>query len=404
MNIQRYNYPTPIALGVGARSLLAPDLKSHGLRKPMLVTDRGVAQLPFFAELQTMLESADLSPVSFSEIWGNPVKSQVMAGVELARDQQIDSIIGVGGGAAMDVAKAIALMVHHPGDLFDYEDGKPGALPVDQHIPYLVMIPTTSGTGSEVGRAAVVSDDETKTKKIIFDPKLMPNLALLDPELTLNLPPHITATTGLDALCHLIEAFVAKGEHPMCDGIALEGIRLVSESLVECVGFAAKTSGSEETYQAAISHIQEDTHERHIRMREKMLQAAMMGAVAFQKGLGVTHSCAHALSSVTDMHHGLANGILLPFAMRFNQTEVPERFERMAHAAGLPEVSGDAFIAWLVVLQETLNIPTHLSGAGVETKHLDALTEFALQDGCHQLNPRACDADALRGIFTAALG
>jgi alcohol dehydrogenase class IV len=302
----------------------------------------------------------------------------------------------------MDVAKTIALMVNHPGDVFDYEDGKPDALPVTEPIPYLAMVPTTAGTGSEVGRASVVSDDETKAKKIIFDPTLMPKVAILDPELLEKLPPSITATTGLDALCHLVEAYLAKGEHPMCDGIALEGIRIIKEALVECVGFAAKACGQEADYPQAIAVIQDDSRERHMRIRERMLQAAMMGAVAFQKGLGTTHSIAHALSTVNDLHHGLANGILMPHVMRYNAQEVPERFVTMAQAAGL-DPTPESFINWLVELQTTLNVPGYLAPAGVTEDHLESIADYAFADGCHQSNPRDCTRDDLLAITRAAL-
>ena len=221
--------------------------------------------------------------------------SQVVAGVEAFRAHQADSIVGLGGGAALDVAKAIALMAGHPGDLFDYEDDKPGALPIDQDIPYWVAIPTTAGTGSEVGRSAVISDEQTHVKKIFFSPRLMAKAVFADPELTLGLPPAVTAATGMDALTHCIEAFLAKDYHPIADGIALEGLRLGAAALPRCY-----EKGDD------------------LAARGDMMMSSMMGAIAFQKGLGLIHSCAHALSAVSDLHHGYANGVMIDHALKFN--------------------------------------------------------------------------------------
>ena len=403
--ISRFSFPTAIAVGVGAGATLVDVLKKEGLSRPMIVTDKGLAALPIVGTYCDGLAKGGLSPILFSELWGNPVKSQVTAGVEHYRDNNADAIVGFGGGAAMDVAKAIALMVHHEGDLFDYEDGKPDALPVDKDIPYLAMVPTTAGTGSEVGRALVVSDDVTKVKKIIFDPRLMPKIALLDPTLSLGLPPQITATTGLDALCHLVEAYVAPGSHPMADGIALEGIRLIEENLVKAVGHAALQTGQQDAYPAAVAAVGAETSEEdHIQVRTQMLLAAMMGAVAFQKGLGATHSCAHALSTVCDLHHGLANGILMPYVMRYNLEAVPERFVNMARAARLQEERAEAFVGWLVALQMMLEVPRNLKDAGVKVGQIEELSDHAFRDGCHQSNPRPCTRDDLRRLFVSALG
>jgi alcohol dehydrogenase class IV len=235
MSTYRFSFPTPIHFGAGVRNQVAAHLKAQGFSKPMLITDRGVAALPMHKEIMNHLQSSGLKATSFSEIWGNPVKSQVTAGVKAFKESGADCIVGLGGGAALDVAKAIALMATHSGDLFDYEDEKPGARPIDGPIPYWIALPTTSGTGSEVGRSSVVSDDQTHIKKIIFSPKLLAKAVFADPELTLDLPAKITAATGMDALTHCVEAYLAKGYHPICDGIALEGIRLASQSLVKTV-------------------------------------------------------------------------------------------------------------------------------------------------------------------------
>ncbi len=383
-DIVGYNFPTAIRFGVGARRQLPAALDDAGVERVLFVTDRGVSALPWFAPLVESARSPSRTVTVFDGVWGNPVVSQVDAGVAAGRDARADAIVAVGGGAALDVAKAIALMLNHPGHLFDYEDGKPDARPVDQPIPYLVGVPTTAGTGSEVGRSAVVSDDTTHAKKIIFDPLLLPRLVLADPELTLGLPPHLTAATGMDALTHLVEAFLAKGKHPMADGIALEGLRLVAEHLEDAVRFAGG----------------EGDRDAHLAARAGMLDASMMGAVAFQKGLGVTHSCAHALSTVCDLHHGLANALMLPACLRFNLEAVPDRFERLAATVGAAD--GPGFAAWIERLRDAIGLPHSLTAQGVPRDALDRLVEVALADGCHPNNPRPVDADDLRALFLEA--
>ena len=269
-DISTYNFPTKIRFGPGSRHDLIMELSSLGIQRPLIVTDRDVAKLPWFVAIETSL--TEMTSVTFSGVWGNPVVSQVMTGVTVCQDYNADGIVAVGGGAPMDVAKAIALMANHPGHLFDYEDGA-STRPIDRSILPIVAIPTTAGTGSEVGRSTVISDDETHAKKIIFDPQLLPKVVLADPELLLGLPAKITAATGMDALTHLIEAFLAKGNNPLCDGIALEGIYLVSQHLRDSVMLAQ---------QQATETVD---REGHLRARAGMLNASMMGAIAFQKYL-----------------------------------------------------------------------------------------------------------------------
>jgi alcohol dehydrogenase class IV len=304
-------------------------------------------------------------------------------------------VVAIGGGAAIDVAKAIALMSHHPGDLFDYEDGKPDARPMDKELPTYVAIPTTAGTGSEVGRSTVVSDDVTHVKKIIFSPRLLAQRVFVDPDLTMGLPAAITASTGADALTHLVEAYLSKGFHPMCDGIALEGLRLLSANLRKVVDYARRIAAGEKAL------LEDDQHRE---ARGLMLSAAMMGGVAFQKGLGVTHSLAHALSTVCDLHHGLANGIMIPYAMAFNSHAVPGRLADLASAVGARPADAEGFAAWLLELRKDLGIPATLGEAGVGKDKVDALVEIAVADGCHQNNPRSVTAADFREIFNQALG
>jgi len=315
----------------------------------------------------------------FSGVWGNPVRSQVTAGVEAFRAENSDCVVGVGGGAALDVAKAVVLMVHHPGDLFDYEDDLPGARPVDQALPFWVALPTTAGTGSEVGRSAVISDDASHVKKIIFDPRLLAQAVFADPELTLGLPPKLTAATGMDALTHCVEAYLAKAYHPICDGIALEGLRLASSALPRCV----ESPGD-------------------LDARGDMLMASMMGALAFQKGLGVVHSCAHALSAAADLHHGLANGVMLDHALAFNAEAVPRRFESLAQAVGLKQGGSMEFLAWIKAFKVRLGIPSGLAAAGVAADLEPRLAKLAFQDACHSGNPRPVTEADFAAIFAGA--
>lgn len=381
-----YTFPTTIDFGIGSRHNISAYLKEKKCLRPVIVTDRGVAQLSWLKALHEELQANDLNVSLFSEIWGNPVKSQVLAGAAAAQSHDADSLIAIGGGAAMDVSKLIALMMHHPGDLFDYEDGKPGALPINKKLPILLAMPTTAGTGSEVGRSAVVSDDATKVKKIIFSPRLLPEKVFADPQVTLELPAHITAATGMDALTHALESFLAKGFHPICDGIALEGLYLISRHLRNAVRFAKKKMG--------------ETPE-HLEARGQMLNAAMMGAIAFQKGLGANHSCAHALSTICDLHHGLANGIMLPYVMNFNRKEVPKLFDRLARTIGLD--SGSDVVTWIEDLKKDIGIPRKLSEVGVTQEQISSLVDIAVGDVCHPLNPRPVTRENFEQLFKEAL-
>ena len=381
MAIVQYNYPTIVKFGAGAIKLAPDALKQSGLKRPLIVTDRALAPLPMIADLAASLEQVGLIPSVYSGVFGNPTESQVKSGVKAYHEHGADSLVIIGGGAPLDVGKAIALMVNHPGQLFDYEDGKPDARPVDQPVPFMITVPTTSGTGSEVGRSSVVSDDHTHAKKIIFDPKLLPPLVLADPELTYGLPPAVTAAVGFDALTHNIEAFLAKGNHPMADGIALEGVRLVSLHLVKAV-----------------------RHPNDYEARAGMQQASLMGAVAFQKGLGVTHSCAHALSTVYDTHHGLANALMLNACMEFNLSAVPDRLARLGQVVGVKSLDQAAlakgFIDWLATLRKEVGLPSGLAAIGAKTT--DTLLDFAVADPCHGSNPRPVTREDFVKLYARA--
>jgi alcohol dehydrogenase class IV len=394
MAIFNYNFPTRIHFGPGALGLLPAALAEAGRKRPLIVTDRGLAPLRPISAAKKILEDGDLAPAVFAGVFGNPVKSQVTAGVEAYRAHRADAVVAIGGGAALDVAKAVALMIHHPGDLFDYEDEKPGARPIDRELPTFMTVPTTAGTGSEVGRSTVISDDETHVKKIIFSPRLLATRVFVDPDLLLALPAQVTATTGMDALTHLVEAYVAKGWNPLCDGIALEGVKLVARSLGRCVDYARRIEAGDKELLA---------DEAHREARGLMQNAALMGGVAFQKGLGVTHSLAHALSTVCDLHHGLANGVLLPYAMAWNADAVGERFVDLAAAVGVEVPRAADFVRWIETFKADIGIPRTLAEVGVGPQHLDRLVAIAAADGCHQNNPKPVSPADLRGLFERAL-
>jgi alcohol dehydrogenase class IV len=374
-----FSFPTLIHFGPGVRKDVGPHLRGLGLRRPLLVTDKGLAALPLPKELMESLRAASLEPALFADVAGNPVESQVTAGVAAFRAHHADAIVGLGGGAALDVAKAIALMATHPGALFEYEDGRKDARPIDKDVPYWVALPTTAGTGSEVGRSAVISDEKTHVKKIVFSPRLLARAVFADPEVTLALPAKVTAATGMDALTHCIEAFLAKDDHPICDGIALEGLRLAARALPRCIEAPGDLAA-----------------------RSDMMMASMMGAIAFQKGLGLVHSCAHALSTVADLHHGFANGVMIDRALRFNLESSREKFERMALVVGLSDASGEGFLRWLAELKRRIGIPADLTAAGVDRAALERLSRLAFEDTCHVNNPRPVREDDFRRIYSEA--
>ncbi|MCP4434545.1 MAG: iron-containing alcohol dehydrogenase [Actinomycetia bacterium] len=381
MTATSFDFPTAIRFGVGAAGEVPAHLHKQGVSRPIVVTDRGVAELDFHQNLLASMQGAGLEAASFSGVWGNPVESQVTHGVAAYREHGADAVVGLGGGAALDVAKAVALMATHPGDLFDYEDEMPGARPIEQApLPWFVAIPTTAGTGSEVGRSAVIADDDTHIKKIIYSPHLLARVVFADPALTVGLPPHITAATGIDALTHNIEAYLAKGFNPLCDGIAVEGVRLCAANLANAVA-----DGSD------------------IEARSAMLVASMMGAVAFQKGLGLVHSCAHALGTAADVHHGLANGLMIDHALRFNVESSADRLEHLALVVGL-DPTAEAFLDWLAALKAEVGVAATLRDHGLDGALAAELTRLATEDPCHANNPRPVGAADFADIFARAYG
>ena len=395
MSVVQFNFPTPIKYGPGAVRLLPETLREHGVARPLIVTDKGIAALPPVTGPADLLKGAGLAVSVFGGIWGNPTVSQAEAGAAAYAAHAADGIVAIGGGAALDVAKCIAVLAKHPGNLLEYDAFLAKPRPIDQEVPPIFTVPTTAGTGSEVGRSAVISDDTTHQKKIVFSPKLLAKRVFLDPELTLGLPSKVTAATGMDALTHCVESYLHTMFHPMCDGIALEGLRLIARSLPRAVAFAKRVEAGDRAALADPAHLE---------ARGEMLCAAMMGAVAFQKDLGVVHSCAHSLSTVADLHHGLANGIMIVAGMRFNKPVSEAKMATMAVTVGAKDATADGFIGWLDGFRAEVGIPRSLRDVGVSREQVAALVENALADACHTFNPRQpVTAQDFRALFEEAL-
>jgi alcohol dehydrogenase class IV len=377
--IYQYNFPTTIRFGAGSRHELADYLHKNNLKKPLVVTDPTVAQLGFFKKLIAELQQKNISTEVFSDIHKNPVKSDVYKGTDVYDATHRDCIIGIGGGAALDVARAIVLRVNHREDLFKYDDLIGGDVFVTNDVPHFITIPTTAGTGSEVGRSAIIADDATHQKKILFAPKLLAKIIFADPELTFDLPPFVTAATGMDALTHNMEAYLAKMPHPLCEGIALEGISLIHQSLEQAV------------------------NKPDLESRSKMMIASLMGAVAFQKGLGVVHSLAHPLSSLLDTHHGLANAVNIPYGMQFNVAGFEHKFKRIARTLELKEETGEAVVNYLFDLNTKIKIPHKLSEIGVKQEHIETLADLAIADFAHPNNPKPVSREDFKQLYLRAL-
>lgn len=377
--IYQYNFPTTIRFGAGASKELPEYLLKNGLKRPLIVTDPTVAQLGFFKTILGDLKKKQISGEVFFDIHKNPVKSDVYEGTGVYDQTGCDAIVGVGGGAALDVARAIVLRVNHREDLFKYDDLIGGDVYVTNEVPHFVTIPTTAGTGSEVGRSAIISDDVTHQKRILFSPKLIAKIVFADPMLTMELPPFITAATGMDALTHNMEAYLAKMPHPMCEGIAMQGMILIHEALEKAV------------------------HRPDLEARGKMLMGSLMGAVAFQKGLGVVHSLAHPLSTLLDTHHGLANAVTIPYGMEFNIAGCEQKFRQVARCLSLKDETGMAVVNYLFDLNTRIQIPHRLRDIGVTSEHIEKLADLAIADFAHPNNPKSVTRDNFRELYLKAL-
>ena len=377
----KWNYPTAVRFGPGTRTEIPTACKELGIKRPMLCTDSGLANLDITRDVVALLEQAGLPTTVFSEIRPNPIGEDVDAGVAAYKASGADGVIAFGGGSGLDAAKAIALMVGQTRPLWDYEDRADWWTRVDHDgMAPVVAVPTTSGTGSEAGRASVITDKATHTKKIIFHPRMLPARVVADPELTLGLPRHLTAWTGIDALSHCLEAYCAPGFHPMADGIALEGMRLIHGSLQRVV-----RDGQD------------------IEARSWMMAASMMGATAFQKGLGGMHALAHPIGAYHDCHHGRTIGVVMPYVLSWNMEVVAPRLARLAAVLGLPSSTAEAFVQWVLDLRTEVGIPRTLQELGVPSGNLDVLSAAASVDPSAGGNPRPFGAPEARTVLDMAV-
>jgi alcohol dehydrogenase class IV len=376
-----WNYPTSVKFGCGRIKELADHCKALGIKRPLLITDPGLAGLPMIKDAVAANNAAGVPTGLFSEVQGNPVGKNVEDGVKVFKAGKHDGVIAFGGGSALDAAKAVALMVGQVRPIWDFEDIGDWWTRVDPAgIAPIIAVPTTSGTGSEVGRASVITDETNHVKKIIFHPKMLPAIVIDDPELTVGLPPHITAATGMDALSHCLEAYCAPGYHPLADGIALEGMRLVQENLP-----AAVKNGKD------------------LVARANMMAAASMGATAFQKGLGGMHAISHPLGALYNTHHGLTNAVVMPYVLEFNRVAIDERMIRLARFLGLANPSFKAVQDWILALRKEIKIPHTLKDIGVDDKRVDEVAKMAAADPSAGGNPIKVGAAELGKIFVAGL-
>ena len=376
-----WNYPTAMRFGPGRIAELAEACKSLGMTRPLLVTDPGLAGLPMVADALAANQAAGLPTALFSDVKPNPVGKNVDDGLKAYRDGGHDGVIAWGGGSGLDAAKAVALMAGQSRPLWDFEDRGDNWLRADpKGIAPIVAVPTTAGTGSEVGRASVILDESDHTKKIVFHPKMLPSIVISDPELTLGLPAPLTAATGMDALAHCLEAYCAPGYHPMAEGIAVEGLRLVKDWLPTAVADGA-----------------------NLEARAHMLVAATMGATAFQKGLGAIHSLSHPVGALYDTHHGLTNAVVMPYVLVFNRAAIEDRLTRLAAWLGLPDPSFQSVMDWVLGLREKFEIPHTLAAMGVTDERLDELSEMAAQDPTAGGNPIPVGKAEMKQMFVAAI-
>jgi alcohol dehydrogenase len=358
------NYPTAIKYGAGRIKELAEFCKANGIKRPLVVTDKGLAAMPMVAEIMADLKQAGLKAALFADVRPNPVEENVLAGCKVFKDGKHDGVVALGGGSGLDVGKLIALMHSQKISVFELEDIGDWWTRADASlISPIIAVPTTAGTGSEVGRAGVVTHPITHEKKIIFHPQLMPKIALLDPELTVGLPPKLTAATGMDALAHNLEAYCAPFYHPWSAGVALEGMRLVKDNLAKAV-----------------------KKPKDLDARGNMLVASAMGATAFQRGLGGIHALAHPFGGLYDAHHGLLNGIIMPYVLKANRRKIEKDIERAAAYLGI-KGGFNGFLKWILALRKEIGIPHALKDIGIDTKRLNEVAAMAIKDPSAGGNP-----------------
>jgi alcohol dehydrogenase len=371
-----WSYPTAYKLGRGRIKELADACKSLGMKKPLLVTDRGLATMGITINALDILEEAGLGRAMFSEVDPNPNELNLEAGVKVYKDGGHDGVVAFGGGSGLDLGKAVAFMAGQTRPVWDFEDvGDWWTRANSDAIAPIVAVPTTAGTGSEVGRASVITNSVTHVKKIIFHPKFLPGVVIADPELTVGMPKIITAGTGMDAFAHCLEAYCSPFYHPMSQGIALEGLRLVKEYLPR-----AYKDGTD------------------IEARTNMMAAASMGAVAFQKGLGAIHSLSHPLGAIYNTHHGMTNAVVMPAVLRFNRAAIEEKIERAAAYLGI-EGGFDGFYNFVLELRKELGVPENLTAMGIGQDRIDELTAAAIEDPSCGGNPVPMTSENTKALF-----
>jgi len=374
-----WSFPTRIVYGTGEAKRVGDEARTLGMKRVLVVTDKGVVAAGLLDGVKASLEAASIATAVFDGVDPNPTEANVSAGARAFDAHAADGIVALGGGSPLDAAKLIGVRARTQTPWEELDDAKGGGVNVPKDVPPLIALPTTSGTGSEVGRAGVLIVESTGLKTVIFSPHLLARCAILDPELTRSMPAPVTAATGFDALTHCIEAYLAKGDHPMADAIALAGVDLAVRHLSAAVG-----DGND------------------LDARGGMMKAAMMGAVAFQKGLGACHSLAHPLSSELGLHHGLANALCLPAVLDFNEETVTERVLHVSLLLGGEAEPGGAGRA-VRALRQMLGLPNGLRAAGVAADVLPKLADKAFADACHRENPRACTRDDLLALYRASV-
>ncbi len=376
-----WHYPTNIRQGLGRIAKLPTFCKELGMKAPLIVTDPGLVALQMISEAQTNCQNDGLNCGVFSDVTSNPTDNNVENGVIAYQEGGYDGVIAFGGGSAIDAAKAIALMVGQQGSLWDYEDVASNWRTVNtEKMAPVIAVPTTSGTGSEVGRASVITDPQKQVKRIIFHPNMMPSIVILDAELTIGLPPALTAATGMDAFSHALEAYCAPYYHPMAEGIAVEAIRLIKNYLPRvCV------DGED------------------LEARAQVMVASSMGATAFQRGLGGMHALAHSLGATYNSHHGLLNAILMPYVLKANKSVIEVRIERLARYIGLADCTFEGFLSWIVELREQILIPHTLSEIGIDASKTELIGKMATKDATAGGNPITFSEGQYSKIFVSAV-
>ncbi len=375
-----WSYPTAVRFGPGRIKELADACRAAGITRPLLVTDAGLAKLPITEKALGLLKEAGLPVALFSDVQSNPVELNVEAGLAVFRSDGHDGVVAFGGGSGLDTGKVIALMAGQTRPLWDFEDiGDWWTRADPEKIAPVVAVPTTAGTGSEVGRAGVVTQEATHTKKVIFHPRMMPRVVICDPELTVGMPPSITMGTGMDALAHCLEAYCAPSYHPIAEGIAVEGMRLIFVNLPKAVA-----NGND------------------LEARAHMMSAAAMGAAAFQKGLGAIHALSHPVGALYNTHHGTTNAVFMPYVLVFNRPAIEAKIERLAGYLGIPG-GFDGFLAAVLDLRKKTGVPHDLKELGVDGSRVDTIVEMSLVDPTAGGNPVPLTKEGSRKIFDAAL-